>query len=891
MHRILTGIVNSDHPEDVKRNLIENKLIPVASEPMNASDCQSLLEVSWNLATDGDNEFRQSGGVLVFTAWCQHHKSALAKFFTQSHLIKALTSNSIHKDRMLQLVMAVLVQMEEEPGFPKLCCLVQTRCISLLKENSGSLSVCCSMVDILEHFPQCLPQEEFRGTLCSVLTQCIVTSPVPAHAHDLKSYIKDINRIASFMKSVWTLSEASLRRTLETISGILTGKDEKCSTALAAIVDLLPSQLVPTATQLLSRSLSGSHDVEPLIVASRRLLSCLNWPGLSSVHVWILAALQGFLSTRRFAAIQELFESAIGMVFEKMTQPLTRKCAFPVLSFMLLSYQHSPVLFHKVVPHVPTLVKMLKKEDCLDVIRELAKLSQSLMYLHSGFPDLYDPVLDALKDVATTPQEEIQALLSSYRMDIPEKYVGGIVGDSSMLAHREAELVGLENLGNTCYANSVLQALYMTSRLKHGLLQANIISTGMVLRKLQELFAFLALSQRPAVCPRSFLESAKPHWFEAGEQQDCSEFLRYLVDTSHEEEKSHGFRLPGGRGKGEPTLIEEVFGGAVRTTYHCLTCHGESANEEAITDLHLAFPEGCVAKGSGAEAKTYQTRSATKSSIATPDSDRNGTEEIVMRPLSLEDLLESYFVPESMEGDNRYRCDACGELRDARRTVALVSPPRHLILTLMRFSYDGATRTRSKILHNVAYPQLLILPSNCGLSEATAYALYAVVVHSGSSTERGHYFTYARRSSQESLSPRKSAYRPDTDPLSKKWYQFNDNRVTSASYSSIEGLTRRFPKDTAYVLFYKQINSTLAYQEAQATAQDKIHPNLRHLVDVDNINYMEEQEAKSKRARWSTAKNNDNGDSFEGGPSPPTGGCGGGMGGAGGLGDLPRVVF
>lgn len=55
--------------------------------------------------------------------------------------------------------------------------------------------------------------------------------------------------------------------------------------------------------------------------------------------------------------------------------------------------------------------------------------------------------------------------------------------------------------------------------------------------------------------------------------------------------------------------------------------------------------------------------------------------------------------------------------------------------------------------------------------------------------------------------------------------------------------------------------------------------------------FSQEQEAKSKRARWSTAKNNDNGDSFEGGPSPPTGGCGGGMGGAGGLGDLPRVVF
>lgn len=45
------------------------------------------------------------------------------------------------------------------------------------------------------------------------------------------------------LQSVWTLSEASLRRTLETISGILTGKDEKCSTALAAIVDVSPRLL------------------------------------------------------------------------------------------------------------------------------------------------------------------------------------------------------------------------------------------------------------------------------------------------------------------------------------------------------------------------------------------------------------------------------------------------------------------------------------------------------------------------------------------------------------------------------------------------------------------------------------------------------------------------
>ncbi|CAN7977093.1 unnamed protein product, partial [Ixodes persulcatus] len=557
---------------------------------------------------------------------------------------------------------------------------------------------------------------------------------------------------------------------------------------------------------------------------------------------------------------------ALLQVFIRVSHPLTRKCAFPVLSFMLLSYQHSPSLFHKVVPDVPELVKLLKKEKNDDAALEVASLSQTLMYVHSGFPDLYDPVLDALKEFPSPRQEEMQNLLAMYRMDVPQKYVGGIVGDVSTISRREDELVGLVNLGNTCYANSVLQALYMTSRLRNELLQTNSIPAGTNLKRLQELFAFLMLSQRPAVSPESFLSKSRPSWFEWGEQQDCSEFLRFLVDSLHEEHRAHRlWRLAadpkGGGASAGRTLVEEVFGGSVKTTYHCLTCGRDSVNEEAIMDLHLAFPEGSVTKdGVGADAKSCQRRLASK---------EGGGEEAAAppRPLSVEDLLETYFEPESMEGDNKYHCNACGALRDARRTVVLAEPPRHLILTLMRFSYDNATRTRSKILHNVAYPKLLLLPENCGLAERAAYALYAVVVHSGTSADRGHYYTYARHSSQgsawcpavgdqsnavphqdgrlfppqESLSPRKSAYRPSTsdlDPLSKKWYLFNDSRVSNASYATFETLTRRFPKDTAYVLFYKHVNSSLAYQEAAPTSDD-VHASLRSLVELDNTKYLE----------------------------------------------------
>ncbi|XP_049268153.1 ubiquitin carboxyl-terminal hydrolase 38 isoform X3 [Rhipicephalus sanguineus] len=799
MHHILRGIVKSDSPEDVKRNLIENKLIPAASKPMNSNDCQSLLEVSWDLAISGDNGFLQNGGIQVFTAWCKYHRNALTRFFTHSHLTTALTSPEvIHKDKMLQLVAVVLTNMEDNQAFPKMCCVVQTHCVDYLDGCTEALSVTCAMVSLLERFPQCVPKKDQLGKLCSVLTHCVVAAPCPAQAEDLKPYIKDINSVAHFIKSLWTLSEAALRKTLDVVSAILTNSEDRFSPPLAAIVELLPPSLVSTATCSMSHSLSGSADVEPLVRASRRLLRCLAWPGMSSMHLWVTAALRGFVATGRFALITDLFESSVDMVFCRAVQPLTRKCAFPVLAFMLLSYQHSPALFHKVLPHLPLFVKQLQNDP---VLQELASLSYTMMYLHSGFPDLYDAVLDALKDVSAPSVDEMQQLLHQYRLaSATERYVGGIVG--SALVRREAELVGLLNLGNTCYANSVLQALYMTSRLRNQLLQSDTLPPGTILKSLQELFAFLALSQ------------------------------------------------------------------------------GESKNEEAITDLHVAFPEESRIGGSS-ESKVYQTRSTTKSTEV-----KNESCQDVTKALALEDMLETYFEPESMEGENRYHCSVCGTLRDARRTVALAEPPRHLVLTLMRFSYDGVTGTRAKILREVVFPQTLALPSNCGLgsNQQPTYILYAVVVHSGTSADRGHYYTYARYSSQESLSPRKSVYRSGTpDPLCKRWYLFNDSRVSAASYASLQGLTSRFPRDTAYVLFYRQMDSNLAYEEA--APGDLVHSSLRDLVDLDNVKYFEEQEAKSKRARWSFKSPNGS-DSFDGGPS--TGGCGGG---GLGLSGLPHMVF
>ena len=59
-----------------------------------------------------------------------------------------------------------------------------------------------------------------------------------------------------------------------------------------------------------------------------------------------------------------------------------------------------------------------------------------------------------------------------------------------------------------------------------------------VMMKLQQTFAFLRYTLRAIYSPSDLLKSARPPWFESGRQQDCSEFLRYLLDTLQEQEKS-----------------------------------------------------------------------------------------------------------------------------------------------------------------------------------------------------------------------------------------------------------------------------------------------------------------------------------------------------------------
>ena len=389
------------------------------------------------------------------------------------------------------------------------------------------------------------------------------------------------------------------------------------------------------------------------------------------------------------------------------------------------------------------------------------------------------------------------------------------------------------------------------------------------------------------------------------------------------------------------SLVDESFSGKLLVCYRCCRCNSSSCREEVFSDLPLAFPQAEHLEDRLAVNLTKQpvenaditvsTTVATERSLkggdiaqdlsstsvkASDDVDRSATtssheaaskgsslpsrmQEWALRAdvpsdITITELLEYFFEPETLQGSNQYYCEECQSLQDGERSVAISKSSDFLVLTLKRFAYNIRTQQRSKILQCVSYPLILKLPSahlkgsvmvnvhcsdelvscdapsredSCndavdpsrfspkrtkqesedstnGLKQTTdiTYALCSVIVHSGTSSESGHYYCYARSSagltSEDHEETTASGSRVSNN--AGTWYLFNDSRVTYSSYSSFADVSKRFPKDTPYVLIYKKVCPCVTpSQESNRPHGAEIRKELVDIVDKDNLLYLQ----------------------------------------------------
>jgi ubiquitin carboxyl-terminal hydrolase 3 len=185
--------------------------------------------------------------------------------------------------------------------------------------------------------------------------------------------------------------------------------------------------------------------------------------------------------------------------------------------------------------------------------------------------------------------------------------------------------VGLKNLGNTCFMNSVLQSLhniqqfsYYFSNLPKIEQPKSRLYTRSIKENLDEIFLIEELrkvlidlnsgadNNKASISPEClFLVIWKvvPQ-FKGYHQHDAHEFLRYMLDRLHTElqsvsnsvpqaptnSKMKNFVCPLPTKKGS-SFVTNVFGGTLLSEVKCLMCGQESRKHDPFLDLSLDIPE------------------------------------------------------------------------------------------------------------------------------------------------------------------------------------------------------------------------------------------------------------------------------------------------------------
>uniref|UniRef100_A0AAZ3SIN0 USP domain-containing protein n=1 Tax=Oncorhynchus tshawytscha TaxID=74940 RepID=A0AAZ3SIN0_ONCTS len=954
MDKILEALVSSSHSVPVKKAIVK-KVVEAAEKEVTAEQCQALYTLTTRLIFLGEDAFQKQVGFQVLEAYARYHRADFELFFSKDFVLGLLQQGYGPLDRkdpaVVDYIHGCLRLLISCPSVLDIFSIIQTEILRMVCERPEA-ALCARLATMLSDFVQCIPREKAAILFCQQLVRTIGYFHCPAsQERELREYVDQVTKVSTLLQNIWKAEPVTLLPSLQEVFAIISSTDPSFdpSIALASLVQHIPLQMIT----VLIKSLTTDQNVKDtsMTQALCRMIDWLSWPLAHHVEMWVIALLKGLAAVQKFTILIDVTLLKIELVFNRLWYPIVRQGALVVLSHMLLSFQHSPEAFHLVVPHIVNLVQSLKHDGLPTskaFLLHFTELVHCMMYQYSGFPDLYDDILEAIKELPGPGEEKIKLVLNqSAWTSQSNSFASGLL---RLPGKSETGKTGLINLGNTCYMNSIIQTLFSATDFRRLVLslRLNDATANTLMKKLQLLFTFLSHTQRAAYAPRVFFEASRPPWFNAGSQQDCSEYLRFLLDRLHEEEKTIQVLMtakpnvsPGNgpsdntggetsaedarvspvapvegksEGNDERTLIERMFGGRLSTGIRCMTCNSVSEKEEPFTDLSLAFCPSTTSSPLQTEGPSEESRGPCQGAVnggseapeigPSPKPVTASTTGVHFvpgssePPLSVPDLVDYFLAPEILDKENAYFCQKCGSLQRAERGMRVVAAPEYLILTLLRFSYDAKCHVRRKILDNVTIPPLMRLPVHApppkhssssssppssplqvdspessenlakklkpsqreeeetGLegdngmaggesavgvwpaAQFVPYVLSSVVMHSGMSSESGHYYSYGRNlngadGAQHHLAnPLALGEEPGngkTEPITLTcsgathpkqevevyggqaagdWLLFNDSRVTFTSLGSVQNVTNRFPKDTAYVLIYRKQDVT-----------------------------------------------------------------------------------
>ncbi|XP_019768454.2 ubiquitin carboxyl-terminal hydrolase 36 [Dendroctonus ponderosae] len=320
---------------------------------------------------------------------------------------------------------------------------------------------------------------------------------------------------------------------------------------------------------------------------------------------------------------------------------------------------------------------------------------------------------------------------------------------------------GLTNMGNSCYLNSTLQALFHVPSMVNWLI---FDREGSSLHGLPDCACLICAMRKTLLDSQSqIVHSIRPHLIYSrlsklsrslvpGRQEDAHEFLRCLLEGM---EKSFLERFKDNATFDcklkETTPLNQIFGGYLRTSVRCLGCGNVSTTFQHFQDLLLD----------------------------------------IRKAQSVDDAMDLYFTREKLDEES-YHCGACHKKVQATKQFQLERPPNVLCIQLKRFSMCN-----NKLIKHVRFQKTLDMTKfvRQPLRTSLKYRLVSLITHLGSTLSCGHYTAIGQ-------SP------------SGHYYCFDDHNVKPISIQNV--------LDTnPYILLYELEAPPLIEKPIQQTVKSK----------------------------------------------------------------------